>query len=457
MDEDGHENNIITVGARAETEDDAAARSQDVDPIREPINGALFNHSLNNQVDSDENLYRGSHSQSMERSELDSAAPIFPHEAPLGPRTYPVLDALRCVSDEALMTSSEDETMPRSPGSLCPDDLTELESPVLEKDLFPVLTEKDGVIISVAILPAEQLALSELDDGFKQDPQNFNPGAVAFISQTDDSVAQPVNLSEAGDILPAFVTSILHDEELETEKVEYAPLFAHECLSRYDEQAAKSSALSVTSSTLPERSTEDDVSPSLLERFPSDGPRIFDYIRMTERRLSEDFTSDEGSKISSPVYTPETPAEIVLSRRSSPLEGSLHLDKIPEEFALEPESDAPERSTLDTESDMATVPALLDTDASLEKAPYPKSDGYFRSALKQEALRDGGLYKRRPGHGSAGQVTTPKQFMSSLGGGERKRIGLLQACWEILIGAWLGLGRLIARIYGGGGIRQRVK
>lgn len=159
----------------------------------------------------------------------------------------------------------------------------------------------------------------------------------------EDADGSMSDASDASDgVVPDFVGAILHGDEDEELRLEHAPLFTYECMGAGEVEIGLPSSSSSTASSPMDESGEPDVDmedPS-LEKFPSDGPHILEFIRAAETRLSEDLTSDEDSKVSTSPNMPGTPVETASSHRSSPTEEhSPHLDKIPEEYLPEPDLD----------------------------------------------------------------------------------------------------------------------
>jgi hypothetical protein len=82
-----------------------------------------------------------------------------------------------------------------------------------------------------------------------------------------------------------------------------------------------------------------DIDAATLEEFPSDGQRVFEFIEELKARLSEDITSEDDSRLSTPMHMPATPVDTYFSQqhplRLSPKgEQAQHLAQIPEECVL---------------------------------------------------------------------------------------------------------------------------
>lgn len=141
-------------------------------------------------------------------------------------------------------------------------------------------------------------------------------------------------------LVTEFLDNILHADDDEDTRIEHAPLFAYECMSGCDEVNVQHSAPPLARSPLLANPANPiDVDISTLEEFPSDRERVFKFIEDAEARLSEDITSDDESKLSSPAHMPATPVDTYFShqhlQRPSPKgEQTHHLAQIPEEYVL---------------------------------------------------------------------------------------------------------------------------
>lgn len=279
-----------------------------------------------------------------------SSAPIFSHEFPLDQKSHAgttALDHLIRVTDETFVVTSDTEE------SMGHDD-----EAAAREGVRKVPSGSDGeldVIVTATLLPPESATPSLSDHGSEMDDRSYDQTPLEF--SLDDLPGRPTaatgdvyeeDLSEAADdALPAFLTSVLHEDDEDSYRVEHAPLLAHECLGLADDDDHPSMSASLPSISL----TALDESPPrgrkrqpVLQKFPSDGPGIFEVIQMTERRLSEDRTSDDRSRSrssrisssSSPAHPAAAPSppRAVEARPSSSTSRSPRLDKIPEEFSL---------------------------------------------------------------------------------------------------------------------------
>lgn len=275
-------------------------------------------------------------------------APIFSHEFPLDQEAQSVLDKL--------IGHPLDDTL----ANLDIEDIRSHPNTCLEgNDLGPVLNEKQDVIITATILPSEGTTPTEPDHASEKAFHSYDGPA----AETDD-------LLKSNDALPAFVSPSSHEDGEGVSRVGNAPLLAHECLGNNEEETAMTSSVPSISLTALDGSYSRFVpgEPS-IEKFPTDGKGIIDLIKMTERRLSEDMTSDDGNKVSSPPFMPTTPVENVFSprSRSSSTGHSSRLDKIPEEFDLgeEMEMDTPDHVALDSGSKTPSKTPTEEFDAPL--------------------------------------------------------------------------------------------
>ncbi|KAI9782311.1 MAG: hypothetical protein M1816_001924 [Peltula sp. TS41687] len=208
-------------------------------------------------------------------------------------------------------------------------------SPVAEHQLSS-LGEKQDVTTTATILPSP----SELDHASEKTVHGY-------VGPAEDLMEAKKN-----NAFPAFFTSTAYEEHRHVSRVEHAPLLAHECLgSSAEEDAAMiSSVPSISLTALDDSSDRLPEDSSSMEKFPTDGKGIIDFIKMTERRLSEDLTSDDGSRMSSPPHMPTTPVDAVFSTRPRSASSELRsprLDNIPEEYDLDEEMDTPDQMALD--------------------------------------------------------------------------------------------------------------
>lgn len=258
-------------------------------------------------------------------------APIFPHELPQDQESRSALGKLVGTPLDTDPAKLDIEDVASRPG---PSAESEHQSPVLDGE--------QDVIITATILPSMSTPSLE-SNGHASEKVIHGYGGPE--RKSDD-------LLEAKYAFPALVTSILHEGDKDISRVEHAPLLAHECLGSSQEDVAMMSSVPSISLTTLDDSSYRIPAESSIEKFPTDGKGIIEFIKMTERRLSEDLTSDDGSRISSPSHMPTTSVDNIFSMRprSASSEHSPRLDKIPEEYDLRDEVDTPDHIMLDSRS-----------------------------------------------------------------------------------------------------------
>jgi hypothetical protein len=161
---------------------------------------------------------------------------------------------------------------------------------------------------------------------------------IPLHTEGDETDAGSPQLAPTGSdgLVTEFLDNILHADEDENTRVEHAPLFAYECMSGCEEGTVRPAGSFPIHDPLPVGTPlRVDIDASALEEFPSDAQRVFEFIEEAKARLSEDITSEDDSRLSTPVHMPATPVDTYFSHRLSPKgEQAQHLAQIPEECVL---------------------------------------------------------------------------------------------------------------------------
>lgn len=222
------------------------------------------------------------------------------------------------------------------------------------------------------------------------DPSSENMQTPRPLSTSRNPFFDDVNVNR---LTTAFAEALRPDPALDEVRPEHAPLFAHECLSSCDGDSLPPSSPYQDAHDGPAEADEVAEGQAPLEMFPSDGPHIFEYIAETESRLEEDVTSDDDSRVSSPVLMPGTPVDTVFSRRlSPPNDHSPLLENIPEENVPEFDGETPEHMTLEGHSAMA----VASNEAVLVNSLQPKSVLNALDASSAMPASHGGVTSPKP-------------------------------------------------------------